>query len=1143
MTDVGQTTSARLLCELMGKYDIWRPLFEGTSSGEEFVLSMDDLEAKLGQPLPRTAREFGGWWSPSQAAAVWTDYGYRARPDLASAIVRFEPDPSGPRPKRTSSQGGHDRAVDMSTPEWKRILEWNKAIADECFGSDVAGHPAYLDMEDYVMERIASAVGLEAGDATLALARDVRKTIHSDTAGKSTFSLQVAASRQWARAGRLGPPPCLSLLAVFSLAAELMQADEGLAANNYVGRLCQLLEVDLKSGGGKDKLYRDFTRQSHDLWTALNTWISEGEGSRGIPTARAFDRRVHVGVPISQALLKEGDRLNLHQLFYKYRLSPGQSLSPVDMRRLLADWLPTSSLSPYAKTLWGQGADQQRRIAEIASIELAAWDGSLPDEVDRGRRHATLRLAGGLSHFPSDRLDLGLIADKAARAGVFRPTGDEQNLKVALGGPNLGVRVIAGPSTQWREVEPEGDLSLPDLISLKASLVGIDGTILAREPRGLVVMVYDDSCGFYVEQERVHLGRDTILLVHGHLADDVSRVLAEVAREGYRQFEPGTVSGVPETWFLFSDVQIVDVADTENADLAALMPIAWSEVSFGLGLQLAGSSTWHRDRPPEVRLSSLDSERVRAVVESTQRLDLGGTIRQDLGEIAGSGVVDLGLTAVDLIDGEYTVSLVRTTKTGRLADTVASGSFRLRSGDFPRPTPGGAFVSAGRMLSGGRPCSAISAFDGDWELSGAFTKLNPKSSQNVIGEPPPPLPNLSTEWVPEDDRGPALTAKRRLARGVTCAMGSGAHYWLLPTFNQTESQPKDIEGHCKNCAMLKWFPQKPRSRRNGKRAGSVAALVSDDQKRERGRATVRPIIRPGRADYDVMLDALTYARSGSWAAFSRLAKQVDSNPWFPIESARLLESLGHIEVLRGDSHVRPDSWTIAPTTVVFLPAQDHAILVGGRGSAFLSKTREVLIDLGGSMEVSRSQTGPVRVVLRGFKCQDTADVAELLEFETDVEVRGVVGPAEILATRLRPLSEVADCLLTFDAPQAAIQWFHHDSNQWVRTERVDRIGAYRFLTRPVIYGVARSGSQRDLLMADNRWAKWIAALFAGARVLGYNARERVLEARLGAGLPGLYERAAVLSSGKPPREMSDGKIHYHDIPPKLAGLLTEVLST
>ena len=84
-----------------------------------------------------------------------------------------------------------------------------------------------------------------------------------------------------------------------------------------------------------------------------------------MPTAYAFDYRVHVGVPVSQALVRESDRLALQDLFAAYRLRPRQSISRSDMVRLLEDWLPGSGASAGLKRLFQQ-RDALERVADVA---------------------------------------------------------------------------------------------------------------------------------------------------------------------------------------------------------------------------------------------------------------------------------------------------------------------------------------------------------------------------------------------------------------------------------------------------------------------------------------------------------------------------------------------------------------------------------------------------------------------------------------------------------------------------------------------------------------------------------------------------------------------------------------------------------
>jgi DNA-binding transcriptional regulator YiaG len=71
------------------------PLFEALSrSGqEEVTLTLETIEARLGQPLPPSARAGRSWWSNRKGApqaAAWMEAGYHtARVDLEGGAVKF----------------------------------------------------------------------------------------------------------------------------------------------------------------------------------------------------------------------------------------------------------------------------------------------------------------------------------------------------------------------------------------------------------------------------------------------------------------------------------------------------------------------------------------------------------------------------------------------------------------------------------------------------------------------------------------------------------------------------------------------------------------------------------------------------------------------------------------------------------------------------------------------------------------------------------------------------------------------------------------------------------------------------------------------------------------------------------------------
>ena len=201
---------------------------------------------------------------------------------------------------------------------WSAYNLWNQALTDEFFGGSRAGRPVYLDLEGDVVERLATTIDAPGDIAgthvSRAFSRSVARTFELRPAGPPMLEEHVRKAVNWAASQARGdsgesargirPPPFVAALGLFSLAAEAMGSGEGMRATNYYGRLCEYLEV------GSDtvvrKVQNDFRRHANGLWVRLNAWLRQAHGTRGLPTAEAFDYRVYVSIPISQALVRAG---------------------------------------------------------------------------------------------------------------------------------------------------------------------------------------------------------------------------------------------------------------------------------------------------------------------------------------------------------------------------------------------------------------------------------------------------------------------------------------------------------------------------------------------------------------------------------------------------------------------------------------------------------------------------------------------------------------------------------------------------------------------------------------------------------------------------------------------------------------------
>ena len=81
-------------------------------------------------------------------------------------------------------------------------------------------------------------------------------------------------------------------------------------------------------------------------------------------------------------------------------------------------------------------------------------------------------------------------------------------------------------------------------------------------------------------------------------------------------------------------------------------------------------------------------------------------------------------------------------------------------------------------------------------------------------------------------------------------------------------------------------------------------------------------------------------------------------------------------------------------------------------------------------------------------------------------------------------------------------------------------------------------------LATVQLSKHLAARRSGRALLAYSPDQQVLAVPLGADLPGLYGRAAVLCSGRLP--IPDEKqrvLLYHDVPQRVADALTSLLTS
>jgi hypothetical protein len=299
-------------------------------------------------------------------------------------------------------------------------------------------------------------------------------------------------------------------------------------------------------------------------------------------------------------------------------------------------------------------------------------------------------------------------------------------------------------------------------------------------------------------------------------------------------------------------------------------------------------------------------------------------------------------------------------------------------------------------------------------------------------------------------------------------------------------------------------------------------------------------IREERGETDALiLDALSYARAGSWSQFERLAARSDDDPWSVAETARLLSALGHVDFALDEETLRPTAWSAGGPALV-ATSNGEAVLAGARCDALIAQLADAAAVAGGSHELDDQDSGPPVMRVVGLPPAALSEILAGLETP-----HGVISFEEALPERLvshlPTLSSVAGGLP--DLPEATIavdrlERFNFSRSRWERVTVADAAGAYRLGGFPRRYFVLVDGQPR---LADNRLVKWIGGISEGVPMLAYDPMTQQLRVRLGAQLPGLYERAAVLCSGRSPEKLVDGTVGYGGVRKPVADAIFALL--
>lgn len=970
----------------------------------------------------------------------------------------------------------------MTLVDWASYDRWNDAVADTMYPGVEDPTPVYLDLEDDLLATVAAHAGW-SGDPREGLCAAVRDAVIDG----HKFTLTALNKRllEWRRSSRTEPPPILAFLALTVQAAEDMGQDDRLSTTAYYPRLANLLGVP-----GAD-VRTVYTHYAEYFWRWLNQWLDDLDGTRGLPTAYALQHRF-VGLPISQALVRHADRRHFPEFFAQYGLAHGMVIAPEALVPYLEAWFESDHcpVSKNLRRLWRNPAAQER-IAAVAAVELAEWNGMLPEAQAGQAKLQKLGLMAQIrSGFMDTALDLSVTLRRPADAGW-----ESMEIESTTGAwIPLPFRPAVG--SMWRTDASDGlDIRsvLEGVLSLRAT--DAPGNILKHPPRTIVPLVWDDMVHGYVEQERLQLNVQCMLLVKREangrcIADEVVAAIGTCARPGFTVHNK--LQGLPDGWVAIDSIQLFGAPTGTRFN--ELVPLARDQLTIAGGMRIPSRvRKWSSTAPPELRAAVQSQEVVRIRLvdshEDTIVREWKGTGGALIAPLRGEG----------LGDGDYRVSLLL----GDSRSPAQELSLRLRSADTPDP----GWRTVPRLIYDlTEPLGAISASEHDdgedtMFVDGAVVEGD-RAIQIAAVARDHPL------WQPVVEGAPVAERIQVGAPDPKSCVVTGAHYLEFPAYLGGR-QPRFIEGTCRYCGLVKRSPgwAKPNWRSGGGSqhpTGAAPTRVSIDE--------LPPVREQDRALWDSALDALMHLGGGIGSSITAIAGQIDGTALFTTAFPQILEALGHLAVER-NAGGECKRWEMSPTCLAVLPSgtvelvghwpPQEVLAIAGRAAA-----------LGGAFQIESRAHGPSRRTVTGL----TGAALDALPTEN---VTLVPDAGARILRALPPLSDLARALPRQPRPGfTQAERFDTARISWIQTSDLTLPGAYRLrrgFETMYTYASAADASGRQVAPASVHLAKHLAANSAGTALAMYEPSRHEVIVRLGCDLPGLYARALVLCSGEQPR--------------------------
>ena len=473
--------------------------------------------------------------------------------------------------------------------------EWNTAIAEYFISGIPRGTTIYLGVDEQVLMDIGAQFGQsEASDVDWV--EDFTEAVRSECIIGNRVYLERIANYQSDQI-----PRCTAFLAAMVLAAHRMVAEETeeitIAQINYFTRLRQVLGLSHEDGGRPDGLLPAGVEESlwkiWEWWLVRNGWLSSAEHGENV----AY---MYINYPLSQALLRKGDKEVLERLFRERERSG--ALSRVWDRDIIGLWVRRQQFNSKYLTELIQESDFRRYQAitdAIYDLYISIdWDQGMAETRHRNRAVMQRRLTAQLyrvEDFITGSIDYHLYPRQqqysrgkmleVIQNGCGYPLQEERQGWFQP----LWVEDPAGGVSY----EVKGDPQIKELILPERQF-----WILVRDPE-------NETSGVFASWRQPGLGEKFILLCRQEYTEQLEIFKQEALFEWDQDFR------INDEWFEYRECMIISPSwegiIPQCQDLYdALKPTISATVSLKEGLRVPNQNGWLEGYPPEMTVIAFD---------------------------------------------------------------------------------------------------------------------------------------------------------------------------------------------------------------------------------------------------------------------------------------------------------------------------------------------------------------------------------------------------------------------------------------------------------------------------------------------------------------------------------------------------------